>query len=157
MLTIDLTLGIDVGGGYVANEAPHSLANIALRWMVRQAIATNSGILFEETALQRLNIDLGPERSASTESLDAVDAVQPLHDKLKNPLWWILEIMPMTYVWQDKDGVWHKTWSPHLFKGRKIDDDHPFFHDTVKIRMADPSLRYKPRAQWEPGTEKYIQ
>ncbi|RXW24075.1 hypothetical protein EST38_g1771 [Candolleomyces aberdarensis] len=148
----------DVGGGSVANEAPHCLSNITLRWMVRQAIITNSGILFDEVALERLNIDFGPERTNKGESLDAVDAVQPIHDQLKRmPLWWILEIMPMTYVWQDKDGAWHRTFRWHLGKGRKIEDNHPHLHETVKIRMADPSLGYKPRAQWEKDTEVYVQ
>ena len=96
VLTEKLIRYLDVGGGSVANEASHCLSNITLRWMVREAIATDSGILFDEVALERLNIDIGPERTNKMESLDAVDAAQPTHDQFKRmPLWWILEMTPM--------------------------------------------------------------
>ena len=108
--------------------------------------------------MEQLNIGVELERTSKAESLDAVDVAQPIQDELKRmPLWWILEIMPMTYVWQDKDGAWHRTFGCHLGKGRKIEDNHPRLHETVRIRMADPSLGYKPRANWEKGTEIYVE
>ena len=34
-----------------------------------------------------------------------LDATQPIHDELKlQPLWWLLEIIPLTYSWQDEEG-----------------------------------------------------
>lgn len=43
-----------------------------------------------------------PERS---------DAIAPLFDELKiNKLWWLLEIVPSSYAWQDSNGVWHNKW-----------------------------------------------
>lgn len=86
------------------NGAPHALAYITLRWMVREIVKSGCGIQFEEDAINRLNIDLA---SDETETLDDQDAVQPMHDELKsNPLWWLLEIVPLTYTWQDTDGTW---------------------------------------------------
>jgi hypothetical protein len=48
---------IDVGGGSVANETPHSLARISLRWMIRECFKTNSGIMFNSEALRRAGLD----------------------------------------------------------------------------------------------------
>ncbi|KAF6754906.1 hypothetical protein DFP72DRAFT_897990 [Ephemerocybe angulata] len=147
----------DVGGGSVGNDAKNCLSNIPLRWMVRQAIASGSGIKFDPEALEKASIDLQATGSkGELDELDKVDALQPLHDSLKaTPIWWILEIMPMTYVWQDREGVWHKTWKWHLGKGRQIEEEKPHFHETVRVRSSQPDLGYKPKAQWETGKEVY--
>ena len=35
------------------------------------------------------------------------DALADIHDQLKaQPLWWILELMPMKFTWQETDGTW---------------------------------------------------
>lgn len=40
-----------------------------------------------------------------------LDAVAPLFDELKiNKFWWLLEIVPVSYAWQDSNGVWHTKW-----------------------------------------------
>ena len=50
--------------------------------------------------------------------------------------------------------------SMHLGAGRGIPDrrgNPPIFHETVRVRMEDPELKYKPRAripdkyQWNDG------
>ena len=46
--------------------------------------------------------------------------------------------------------------SIHLGRGRRIPDIKPKFHETVKERMEDKALRYKPRAVWRYGTETYV-
>jgi hypothetical protein len=39
------------------------------------------------------------------------DALTDPHDQLKmKKAWWILEIMPMKYAWQDAKGKWHAKW-----------------------------------------------
>lgn len=39
------------------------------------------------------------------------NALAPIFDELKiNTLWWLLEIMPSSDAWQDRDGVWHNKW-----------------------------------------------
>ena len=99
----------DVGGGSVQNDAPHALSNITLRWMVRQA-ASAGCVRFDEEALTRENISLNGGEEGELDERDKIDALQPIYDSLKiTPIWWVLEIMPMTYVWQDKDGYWHRT------------------------------------------------
>lgn len=109
-LLYSLTDHADVGGGSVRNDAPNALSNIPLRWMVRQAALCGSGIRFDEDALVRANISLQAGADGDLDELDKADAIQPIYDALKiTPMWWALEIMPMTYVWQDKDGIWHKT------------------------------------------------
>jgi len=47
---------------------------------------------------------------ANVAALDAEDAVQPITDQLvKQPLWWILEIVPMTYAYQNAQDKWITT------------------------------------------------
>ena len=45
----------------------------------------------------------------------------------------------------------------HLGRGRQISDVKPKFHVSVKERMEDAALKYKPRAVWTAGTETYVQ
>lgn len=102
---------VDVGGGAVTNDTVDSLANISLRWMVREAMAASCDIKFDAGALKRANIDLQLEPGAPELEMDAIDALEPIHDELKaNPLWWLLEIIPLQYSWQDAKGVWHRKW-----------------------------------------------
>ncbi|KAI0953205.1 hypothetical protein AcW1_007484 [Taiwanofungus camphoratus] len=90
-------------------------------------------------------------------AMDKEDAVQPLHDELKlDPLWWLLEIVPTSYNWQDKKGRWHTSWSIHLGRGRHL-PQKPIFHITVQERMNDAALKYTPKAVWPHGTEIYVQ
>ena len=44
---------------------------------------------------------------------------------------------------------------PHLGRGRRLPPG-PAFHTSVKLRMEDPKLKYKPRARYEEGTEMYV-
>ncbi|KAI0712063.1 hypothetical protein C8Q76DRAFT_733337 [Earliella scabrosa] len=86
------------------------------------------------------------------------NALQPIHDQFdKYPTWWMLEVVPLSCTYQDTDGEWKKKWWVHLGRGRQIYDAKPKFHVTVKQRMEDPDLKYKPRAQYTPGTETYVQ
>ncbi|KAK4541310.1 hypothetical protein LTR36_008068 [Oleoguttula mirabilis] len=48
----------DVGGGAVANEERHKLAQIPLRWMIRQCFACDTGILFNAHRLAEEGIDV---------------------------------------------------------------------------------------------------
>ena len=48
----------DVGGGAVPNDDRHKLAQIPLRWMVRQAFACNTGIIFKTKILAEFGLDV---------------------------------------------------------------------------------------------------
>jgi hypothetical protein len=54
-----------------------------------------------------------PRPSSPIESsLDAEDAVQKMGNAFKkNPLWWILEIIPLYYEWQNEHGKWVGKWT----------------------------------------------
>ncbi|RDB14966.1 hypothetical protein Hypma_016149 [Hypsizygus marmoreus] len=47
----------DVGGGSVENDTPHSLARIALRWMIRECFKTETGIMFTSEGLRTAGLD----------------------------------------------------------------------------------------------------
>ena len=92
--------------------------------MIEQIVRSECDILFDFGAFDRWNIPrtIGlhkcPSGSTSEEgsgagsnTQDTQDAVQKITDQLKKmPLWWILEILPLKYVYQDKHGGWHATW-----------------------------------------------
>ena len=124
-----------MGGSAVEDSAKLSLSNITLRWMVRQIMLAQCGITFDNDALRRHNIppsvvtaiefpvtppefEKRPQTSSSSDSdaerpdaLDQQNAVQPLHDELiRRAFWWILEVLPMSYNWQEKNGKWHTSW-----------------------------------------------
>lgn len=48
----------DVGGGAVANDERHKLAQIPLRWMIRQAFECNTGIIFKTKSLAEFGLDV---------------------------------------------------------------------------------------------------
>ncbi|KAF8799361.1 hypothetical protein BYT27DRAFT_7120961 [Phlegmacium glaucopus] len=146
----------DVGGGVLSNDIKQSLANITLRWMVRQVIASGYGVIFDPSALLCANISLDSD-PVTSEPADATDALEPLHDELQiDILWRLLEIFPFPYSWQDGNCVWHKTYMPNLGSGRQILDPHPMMHNTVKERI-ESQLKYKPKAKWTPNSEVYVQ
>ncbi|KAG1766203.1 hypothetical protein EDD22DRAFT_1012012, partial [Suillus occidentalis] len=75
------------------------------------------------------------------------DALAPLFDELQlQKAWWLLEILPLPFRWQDALGKWHTKWRLHLGKGRDIPYQHPNFHSSVKERMDYAPLKYTPRA-----------
>ena len=152
--------------------------------MVREVVASQCGILFDSKAMSIMNVhvDLPPQsffaapipsssqpRNAPPTvqtpapadrdaSLDKLDAVEPLHDELKlEPAWWLLEIIPFPFSWQDAKGNWHKRWRWNLGRGRYVNKAGPLlFHETVRMRMQDTTLKYTPKAQYEKGTETYV-
>lgn len=196
----------DVGGGEVANDVMHSLANQPLLWMTREVIKAQCGVQFDRAAFARLNLpayeypsalpspsqailDLpvvhptdhdgevappspghvngtathlhvngskgsGPKNTHEVVDWDKEDAVAPIYDQLQtNKIWWLLEYLPLTYVYQDAKGNWHKTFGCHKGAGRLI-EGKPHFHVSVKTRMQE--LGYKPKAQYKEGEEDYI-
>ncbi|KAG1748599.1 hypothetical protein EDB19DRAFT_1682574 [Suillus lakei] len=75
------------------------------------------------------------------------NALAPLFDELQlQKAWWLLEILPLPFAWQDAHGKWHKKWRFHMGRGRAIPYQHPNFHSSVKMRMDYTPLNYKPRA-----------
>lgn len=112
-----------MGGGSVPNGTPHSLSHISLRWMVRECLKTNTGILFSNEALHQIGLDptrcsfaapvsidnqqmpviqsLSAEESThgSTQVSEGADELQDalsnIHDELERSwFWWILELLP---------------------------------------------------------------
>lgn len=48
----------DIGGGAVPNDERHKLAQIPLRWMIRQAFECNTGIIFRTAVLAEHGLDV---------------------------------------------------------------------------------------------------
>ncbi|KAK0504323.1 hypothetical protein EDD18DRAFT_1305975 [Armillaria luteobubalina] len=152
----------DIGGNEPMADPPHSIGNIPLRWMIRQVISSQCGIAFDEAALSKVEIRPSlvfqpPKAHGGPGIADEVDAQQPIHDRLQDTkIWWLLEVIPLRYSWQDAQGVWHSEFRWNLGRGRTIEETQPNFHTTVKERMANESLNYRPRAIWN-GNEVYVE
>ncbi|KIK47266.1 hypothetical protein CY34DRAFT_74473 [Suillus luteus UH-Slu-Lm8-n1] len=88
-----------------------------------------------------------PPTTPSLPNPQTCDALAPLFDQLQlQKAWWLLEILPLPFRWQDALGKWHTKWRLHLGKGRDIPYQHPNFHSSVKERMDYAPLKYTPRA-----------
>lgn len=129
-------ISLDVGGGNVDDKVKVSLAQITLRWMIEEIIKSNCGIQFADEALESLGISHTPEQGVepvaktlpvkvsedpghsgssalSTEHSDEEfkDAIAPIFDDLQSrKLWWLLEVVPLPWSWQDHKNQWHDTW-----------------------------------------------
>ncbi|CAE7233603.1 unnamed protein product [Rhizoctonia solani] len=160
----------DVGGGEERNGAEHSLSNISLRWMVRQIILSQCGIQFNNEALRDMKIPLptlsfgkvNPTAHYSSpadarvieeaQNQERRDALAPLHDALRNPLWWPLEFFPLIHSYQDEAGDWHRSFSWNLFGPRHARKTLKVVkvHRSVQYRMEymekETGVAYKPRA-----------
>lgn len=92
---------------------------------MQEIVRANCGILFDYDAFAQWEIpttigqgDSSPANRASgsgepitDNQADAVDDVQPIHDQLKAmPLWWILEIIPTSYTYQNLKDKWVTKW-----------------------------------------------
>jgi hypothetical protein len=91
--------------------------------MIEQIVQSNTHILFDYDAFARWSIptSIGQDpplegggnstgNDTNVEALDAQDAVQPITDPLwKMPLWWILEIFPTSYTYQNAQDRWVTT------------------------------------------------
>lgn len=61
----------------------------------------------------RVSADSGVSVSSAEGADDPAtdDALQPIHDELQlDKFWWLLEIIPTEYSWQDGAGLWHNKW-----------------------------------------------
>jgi hypothetical protein len=77
--------------------------------MIEQIVATDCPIMFNFSAFSRWKIPVAIAQKGNTGSPkeDAQDVVQPIHDQLKlHPIWWILELLPLKYAYQDAQFKW---------------------------------------------------
>jgi len=165
----------DVGGG--AEESHHplvnnpSLANISLRWMVRQCLESKAQILFNPSALKDIGIQPTPIDNAEKIEYEAPidhdrnDAVCKLHTPFKGiNAWWILELIPMLRHFPPiengkvvKNKKWKGKIQSNLFRGRDIwpKEASTNVHSSVKVRMDNSKKKYEPRAKF-PGVVNWV-
>lgn len=139
----------DIGGSSVPDVVRYSLSDITLQWMVKQVVLSKCGIKFDEEALQRADINIS--------KIPKQDVMANVYDQLKIKwIWWLSEFVPIRSTWQEPDGTWKSAWRINFGRGRKVRDPHPDFHVSVRERMENADLKYKPRATWTEGSEQYV-
>ncbi|KAI0368947.1 hypothetical protein BV20DRAFT_947314 [Pilatotrama ljubarskyi] len=154
----------DVGGGSVANDVPHTLARIPLRWMIRECFKTNTGIRFHAELLKRIGLNpaalhpvvldrpppvqpqpevhlktVAPPVPETTEEEHEVrDALSPVYDQLAlAPYWWALEFLPMKHRFQGPAPE-HKemhTVMMNLGRGRVVPKHHEPFYVHRSVKL----------------------
>lgn len=127
---------------------------------MRELLDTDPSICWQPGAIEDLfggdALRVAEEGLPPLPDLDLLDATQSLNDSFKkSPVWWVLEILPLSWTWQDDKGAWHRQWRFNLGRGRRIEGD-PQIHPTVKLRLKDKNLKYTPRTNWKKKKE-YIQ
>ncbi|KZS92723.1 hypothetical protein SISNIDRAFT_385450, partial [Sistotremastrum niveocremeum HHB9708] len=138
----------DVGGGSVDNDEDNNLAMIPLRWMIQEAINTNTGILFDLAQLHLIGLNLRIPDSSDHQDPKLVeepyspvhlthdntyklrdqeerrwqDAVEKKFDQLVHAwAWWILEIWPLkTKSINDQRQFRMGDLRPNFGRGRRI-------------------------------------
>ncbi|KAI0801922.1 hypothetical protein BC629DRAFT_153777 [Irpex lacteus] len=141
---------VDVGISEVTTEVVGSSTDETNK-VVRKPVPPIIGEGDEEV---RKSEDSGATHSSTGTEIDAMQAIDD--ELVQNKWWWILEVVPTSYTYQDGRGEWHTKWGLHLGRGRHIPDNSPKFHESVKERMENQELKYTPRASWNKGTETYV-
>ena len=118
----------DVGGSAAPDTVRCSLADISLRWMVDQVNESGCGIKFDDAALGAAGIEDSVVASSNSPGEEGDkehvitqggnrrnplkgDIEAPTHDELKkNIAWWLLEVLPTKFTWQEDDGTWKSKW-----------------------------------------------
>ncbi|KZT22378.1 hypothetical protein NEOLEDRAFT_1097787 [Neolentinus lepideus HHB14362 ss-1] len=154
----------DVGGGSHRKEENESLSNIALRWMIKESQAAQTGLIFDEAYLKEIGIDLQDPHSvdirmkpeATGQSIHSMiaphdgsslllsqrdyrDALAWIYDQLEHArTWWVLEYIPMLVTHQKGDGTWVRQRIPNYGGGRIIPHRNGlvYVHSSVKERMT---------------------
>jgi uncharacterized protein (DUF2235 family) len=128
----------DVGGGYLSEEC--GLSNLALRWMLDEAMSLANPVHFDDQAIKRYlpekaGIEEGGSDADDTDRDRIVcpDPYAKAHESLKW-YWWPVELIPKSYKHEASDGTYHTRWMipfgrrRFLLKGMKV-------HRSVKQRI----------------------
>ncbi|KAJ2915861.1 hypothetical protein MD484_g4541, partial [Candolleomyces efflorescens] len=153
----------DVGGGMTAEQV--RLSRVSLAWMIKECQKTNSGILFDNEAIQGLGIDPGtfkllPGAAAGTAvSFDLNDdksqwgywGAKMFDQLVAAPAWWFLEVIPLIHTYYHQ-GQKKRYISRNFGRGRYM---YPPLEGTIKVhksvrhRIEDlkDSTKYDPKIQ----------
>jgi len=128
----------DVGGGYLRGEC--GLSNLALRWMLEQALGLADPVHFDEAAVKRylpaqagVEQGSGADDDSESDRIVCADPCAKAHESLKW-YWWPVELIPKSYKHQAADGTYHTRWMipfgrrRFLLNGMKV-------HRSVKERI----------------------
>ncbi|KAJ7483420.1 hypothetical protein FB451DRAFT_1393527 [Mycena latifolia] len=105
-----------------------------------------------------------PEASVEDQE-DLQDALSPMYDQLKlKPLWWILEILPMSFRSQELDDRWVTKVRANLGRPRKIphqsspeDPDHPHHENKPPVTLyVHRSVQTRREARDSKGRIQYM-
>lgn len=96
-------------------------ANISPRWMLEELVRSRCQLQFRYEAFAKRKVpttivqDQPSSPPQGVDALNAQDALQPITNELfKNPLWWILEMIPTSYTFQNTQGKWVTSFGQHF-------------------------------------------
>jgi hypothetical protein len=93
------------------DTAKHALTNISLQWTVEEVMESDCNIQFDFDAFDKRHIPRSIGNGAPTSDQDQLGAIQGTNDDLwRSPPCWLLEFVPLSYVYQDEKGKWVSSW-----------------------------------------------
>ncbi|TFK66017.1 hypothetical protein BDN72DRAFT_900199 [Pluteus cervinus] len=138
----------DIGGG-----SGSDLAFIPLRWMIRECIQSDAGIIFDDDMLFKLgfNPEEPVEANLNTTYFDTNDSEDAPIDELDRiKWWWLIELLPTHHLSRDSDGHWYFQRELNIGYGRFVpfDDEGKIkIHSSVRTKLG---RGYQPAAwNWD--------
>ncbi|EAZ62830.2 predicted protein, partial [Scheffersomyces stipitis CBS 6054] len=147
----------DCGGGWPVDLDGQYLSDIPLRWMLSQAI--KFGVIFKTNAIHEFNDKHPVSKSLLSCHHDilSLKRERPIYTQLiltnglpRSPVcrfdsrgdeylyytlfWWLIELLPIGYKVENKEGQWRNVYVPNLGRPRKIPRNSSF-HWSVFYRM----------------------
>ncbi|RXW15252.1 hypothetical protein EST38_g10607 [Candolleomyces aberdarensis] len=146
----------DVGGGMTAEQV--RLSRISLAWMIKECQKTNSGILFDDAAIEGLGIDpktfklLRGKAAETSLSFDTNDdhnqwgywGAKMFDQLIAAPAWWLLEVIPLIHTYYHQ-GQKKRYISRNFGRGRYM---YPPIEGTIKVHR---SVKHRIEG-WKDGT-----
>ncbi|EKM53977.1 uncharacterized protein PHACADRAFT_257512, partial [Phanerochaete carnosa HHB-10118-sp] len=158
----------------MSNDTRHSLAQIPLRWMVRQCLLANTGIRFHADPLRGIELNpallfrTAPRRCTTRrarpcptarlrEEEDLADALSLAYDQLSLARGrWVLKLLQIRHHMQHTaDGQWETKVYTNMGRTRVIPrrETHPVHaHRSVKMRIEGEKpvgRAYAPKAKFD--------
>jgi len=100
------------------------------------------------------SVSTTPSEPLTEEEEELKDSLSPLYDQLKlRRAWWILELLPMEFKFQNSRNQWKSWFGSNLARPRYIPDQHREVikvHRSVKLRMQAQAKHMYNGKQYSP-------
>lgn len=159
----------DVGGGWASDLEGGSVSDIALRWILLEAV--QHGVVFKPGSIGEFNqekpilasllsyhhdvLSFVPTKPESNEiNIPPNTAIDRFNSRgnywiLRTLLWWATELLPIQSKFEDENGEWKRGFEPNLGKNRIVPKacllHWSFFYRLHYVKDYEPNANIDPR------------